>query len=238
MNENDATATDEITFGDNDALAAHVAILVRARLLVLLTEVDGVFTRARNPGGKLVHGDPRLGTRSSERRRSSAVAACVARWSRRRWLRTAGIPTVIAGGVGASVIAGRSWTANRAVHASTRTVGSSPGTRSGCASESLWRDAFTSMRAHTTPSPRRDGACSPSGVVSCEGHFDAGDAVELVAGGEVFLKGIVGAPAAEIAARPRDVEAIHRDRLVLRSHSHAGVEADSSGGVGFEPTAP
>ena len=37
MNENDATATDEISFGDNDALAAQVAVLVRARLLVLLT---------------------------------------------------------------------------------------------------------------------------------------------------------------------------------------------------------
>src|SRR5262249_25230830 len=43
INENDATATDEISFGDNDALAAHVAVLVRARLLVLLTSVPGVL---------------------------------------------------------------------------------------------------------------------------------------------------------------------------------------------------
>ena len=43
MNENDATATDEISFGDNDALAAQVAVLVRARLLVLLTSVEGVL---------------------------------------------------------------------------------------------------------------------------------------------------------------------------------------------------
>src|SRR5690348_17860052 len=42
VNENDATATDEITFGDNDALAAQVAVLLGARLLVLLTEVEGV----------------------------------------------------------------------------------------------------------------------------------------------------------------------------------------------------
>src|SRR5581483_7745705 len=39
VNENDATATDEITFGDNDALAAQVAVLLGARMLVLLTEV-------------------------------------------------------------------------------------------------------------------------------------------------------------------------------------------------------
>ena len=44
VNENDATATDEISFGDNDALAAQVAVLVRARLLVLLTTVPGVLS--------------------------------------------------------------------------------------------------------------------------------------------------------------------------------------------------
>ena len=43
VNENDATATDEISFGDNDALAAQVAVLVRARMLVLLTSVAGVL---------------------------------------------------------------------------------------------------------------------------------------------------------------------------------------------------
>src|SRR3954453_22954119 len=42
VNENDTTATDEISFGDNDFLAAQVAILVEADQLVLLTGVDGV----------------------------------------------------------------------------------------------------------------------------------------------------------------------------------------------------
>ena len=51
VNENDATATDEISFGDNDALAAQVAVLVRARSLVLLTSVEGVLTE---PGGALI----------------------------------------------------------------------------------------------------------------------------------------------------------------------------------------
>ena len=55
VNENDATATDEITFGDNDSLAAQVAVLTRARLLVLLTEVDGVYSRAPGtPGAELL----------------------------------------------------------------------------------------------------------------------------------------------------------------------------------------
>jgi glutamate 5-kinase len=44
VNENDTTATDEITFGDNDFLAALVAALLKARQLVLLTNTDGVFT--------------------------------------------------------------------------------------------------------------------------------------------------------------------------------------------------
>src|ERR1700712_5703515 len=45
INENDTTATDEISFGDNDFLAAQVALLLEARLLVLLTNVDALYAR-------------------------------------------------------------------------------------------------------------------------------------------------------------------------------------------------
>ena len=44
VNENDTTATDEISFGDNDFLAAQVAVLVGADLLVLLTDIDGLYS--------------------------------------------------------------------------------------------------------------------------------------------------------------------------------------------------
>ena len=44
VNENDTTATDEISFGDNDFLAAQVAMLVGADLLVLLTNIDGLYS--------------------------------------------------------------------------------------------------------------------------------------------------------------------------------------------------
>ena len=52
VNENDTTATDEITFGDNDFLAAQVAIMLEARLLVLLTDQAGLYTKdpRRAPG--------------------------------------------------------------------------------------------------------------------------------------------------------------------------------------------
>src|SRR3954449_7399321 len=44
INENDTTTTDEISFGDNDFLAAQVAVLIGADLLVLLTDTDGLYT--------------------------------------------------------------------------------------------------------------------------------------------------------------------------------------------------
>ena len=44
VNENDTVATEEIRFGDNDRLAARVAQLIGARLLLLLSDVDGLYT--------------------------------------------------------------------------------------------------------------------------------------------------------------------------------------------------
>ena len=55
INENDTTATDEISFGDNDFLAAQVAVLVAADELVLLTDIDGLYT-----ADPRVHPDARI----------------------------------------------------------------------------------------------------------------------------------------------------------------------------------
>ncbi|WP_245493173.1 MULTISPECIES: glutamate 5-kinase [unclassified Mesorhizobium] len=56
INENDTTATAEICFGDNDRLAARVAQMVNADLLILLSNVDGLFTEDPhdNPLARLV----------------------------------------------------------------------------------------------------------------------------------------------------------------------------------------
>src|SRR3712207_1056690 len=56
INENDTTATDEISFGDNDFLAAQVAVLLGAERLFLLTNTDGVFTAnpATDPSARFV----------------------------------------------------------------------------------------------------------------------------------------------------------------------------------------
>jgi glutamate 5-kinase len=216
VNENDATATDEITFGDNDALAAHVAILVRARLLVLLTEVEGVFTRAPGtPGAELVgegHAarDALLGDASRVGRggmRSKVLAAEMAA--------AAGIPTVIAGGAGESVLG-------------PILAGEPRGTRFHGADRELpayklWLRFGKPVagRLHVDAGARRAVASEGRsllavGVSSSEGRFEPGDAVELVGpDGIVLGKGIAAAGPAEIAARPRGLEAVHRDRLVL-----------------------
>ncbi|GAB2820571.1 hypothetical protein GCM10027022_08500 [Alpinimonas psychrophila] len=63
VNENDTVATHEIRFGDNDRLAALVARLIGADLLVLLSDVDAIYTRPpQEPGALPIHhiafGDP------------------------------------------------------------------------------------------------------------------------------------------------------------------------------------
>ena len=45
VNENDTISTDEIEFGDNDTLSALVAALVNADMLILLSDIDGLFYR-------------------------------------------------------------------------------------------------------------------------------------------------------------------------------------------------
>jgi len=57
INENDTVATNEIVIGDNDTLAAIVAESVGARLLILLSDIDGLYTAdpRTNPDAKLLH---------------------------------------------------------------------------------------------------------------------------------------------------------------------------------------
>ena len=52
INENDTVAVEEIRVGDNDTLAAYVAVKVKADLLVLLTDVDGLMTRHPRARGR------------------------------------------------------------------------------------------------------------------------------------------------------------------------------------------
>ncbi len=216
VNENDATATEEITFGDNDALAAQVAVLLRARLLVLLTEVDGVYTSVPGtPGAVLLDEgslarEAELGAASSAGKggmHSKVLAAEMAA--------AAGVACVIAAGTGRSVLG--------PILEGERRGTRFPAAEQPLSAYKLWLRFGTPVvaRLHVDEGARRAVAeqgrsLLAVGVVSCDGRFEAGDAVELVApSGAAFAKGIAAADRAAIAHRPRGVEAVHRDRLVV-----------------------
>ncbi len=62
VNENDTVATDEIRYGDNDRLAARVATMVGADCLVLLSDIDGLYTAPpqKDPSATLIPVVPRI----------------------------------------------------------------------------------------------------------------------------------------------------------------------------------
>jgi glutamate 5-kinase len=217
INENDTTATDEIAFGDNDLLAAQLAILIDARCLILLTEVEGVYSdHPSHPDAELLaDGDVAAGARFG---RGSGLGrgGMQSKIAAGQMAAAVGIPTVIASGRRDGVLA-------EAV------AGEARGTRFGAAGNKRER-AFKLWLRYAKPSTARlvvdDGATQALragggsllavGVVRCEGRFAAGDAVEIAAAdGRLLGKGIAGASSAEVAERRRGVEAVHRDRLVL-----------------------
>jgi glutamate 5-kinase len=233
INENDTTTTDEISFGNNDFLAAQVAILLGAGQLLLLTDAAGVFTSdpRANPGAELV-GEvsdfsalDRLdiglapSPLGSGGMRSKVVAAEMAT--------AAGIPTVIAGGLTAGTI-------TRA--AAGEPVGTRFPAREGrYSSFKLWLKYAKPVRGQVlvdagAARALREGGTSllPVGIVEVHGAFAAGDAVEIAHADQQVGKGISNYSAAELqqvrglqsrAVRellPRaSEEAIHRDYFVL-----------------------
>ena len=233
VNENDTTATDEITFGDNDFLAAQVAMMMDARVLVLLTDIAGLHDAdpREQPDAELIEEvtDPsslaalEIGDGTSPfglgGMRSKVAAAEMAGAS--------GIETVICDGTAEGSLGSAA-------------AGERVGTRFAAHAE---RDTgFKLWLRHAKPAKGRvlidQGAAEqlresgssllPVGVVSVEGEFLAGDAVEvvhedtvvgkgIVSWGAAELKGIAGMRSDEIAERIPDAaaEAVHRDRFVL-----------------------
>ena len=208
LNENDATATDEITFGDNDALAAQIAVLLRARQLLLLTSVEGVLTE---PGAALISDgadarQARLGAGSTLGRGGMASKINAAELAAE-------------GGV-ASVIASL-----EALPALLR--GEQAGT--AFAARSVRHSAFGLWLRYGRPpasaleiDPGAARAVVESGksllavgVVGWSKKFRSGDCVDVVADGRAVARGISSVDSDQIVGRPAGVEVIHRDRLVL-----------------------
>jgi glutamate 5-kinase len=233
VNENDTTATDEITFGDNDFLAAQVALLLDARLLVLLTNIDGLYSAdpGLDPGAEPIAevndfaqlaameiGD-RTSAFGSGGMRSKVAAAEMAG--------EAGIPAVICNGTSAGTLAAA---------AAGEAVGTRFAAQPGKASSfKLWLKYAKPARGRILVDEgaarvlrERGSSLLPVGILAAEGGFDAGDAVDVVADGTAIGKGITAYSAEELtrvkglqSERVRELlphaadEVIHRDRFVL-----------------------
>ena len=232
INENDAIASDEIRFGDNDRIAALVAHSVSADVLVLLTDIAGLFTADPSVDGtatfieEVAFDDPllsvRAGTTSTARgsggMASKLSAARIASWS--------GVRTVIADAAKTDVVK----------HALDRTPGAGtqflPHNRN-LSARKLWI-AFAAQ--HSGVIVVDDGAKQAlierntsllhAGVVEVHGGFAQGDTVDIHdLRGVAFARGMVSVDAVQASAAagrksaqlPDGVEAelVHRDDLVV-----------------------
>lgn len=236
VNENDSVAVDELRVGDNDNLAAHVAVLIEADLLLMLSDVDGLYAAdpRRVPDAPLLAHVAQVdaGVMALAGGAGSAVGTGGMRTKLEAAAKASarGIPSVIANGRDA-----------QALQAIVR--GECRGTLFDAAGSQLnakdhWmRHALASqgrvvVDAGAARALRTRGASLlPAGVIDVAGSFRAGDAVEVFEGegGSAFAKGIAQYDAVElkrIAGRPSagiaqvlgydgPETAIHRDDLVL-----------------------
>ena len=223
VNENDAVATEEIRFGDNDRLAALVAHLVRADALILLSDVAGLHDRDPGiPGARLVsevtRPDDLDGVLVGPGGSGLGSGGMASKVEAARLATSAGIPVLVAS----------AQDAGRALGGEGGTCFAATGPR--MAGRLLW------LAHASTPRGRLllDGGAVqavvgrrlsllPAGVTAVEGDFQAGDPVELVGpDGQAVARGIVAYDAAELPAllgrSTRDAglrEVVHRDDVVL-----------------------
>ncbi len=206
VNENDTVATHEIRFGDNDRLAALVAHLVGADALVLLSDIDGLYTcDPRLPGSKMVSevlnsaelmnieiGKPGsdVGTGGMESKLTAATIAT-----------GAGIPVLLAAA------------AQAAAALSTDEAGSSVGTAFVPAARRTNARLFWLRHAATAAGTisldsgavaavmNRRKSLLPAGITGFAGDFEAGDVVDLLdPANQVVARGFVGHDASELPA--------------------------------------
>lgn len=232
VNENDTVATEEIRFGDNDRLAALVAHLVRADLLVLLSDVDGLYDGDPSKPGTSriarVDGPADLVgvSMGSAGKAGLGTGGMVTKVEAARIAAAAGIPVVLtAAGRAGDALAGRD----------TGTYFGRTGRRS--ADRLLWlahastpQGALTLDDGAVRAVVERRTSLLPAGIAAVEGEFSAGDPVELRdTAGRAVARGLVNFDAKEIpqllGRSTRDLardlgpayerEVVHRDDLVI-----------------------
>ncbi len=234
VNENDAVATAEIRFGDNDRLAALVAHLVRADALVLLSDVDGLYDGdPRRAASRLVaevRGEVDLVGVSAGGTGAAGVGSggMLSKVDAARIATAAGIPVLLGAAARAGeVLAGRTGTCFHV-------------TGSRRSARLLW------LAHASTPTGRllldegavravveRRTSLLPAGVTGVEGDFAAGDPVELCGPGrDAVARGLVAYDAAELPAllgrSTRELglrEVVHRDDLVVLRRPGAAAPA-------------
>ena len=221
VNENDTVATTEIRFGDNDRLAALVAHLVHADLLVLLSDVDGLYDAAPGTEGSTLVTDVRGPDDLALVRVGRAGSAGVGTGGMHTKLEAAriatgaGIPAVLtAADHAASALAGE------AVGTLFHVTGKRRPTRL------LWLAHATepqgtlllddgAVRAVT----ERRASLLAAGVTGLRGSFVAGDPVDIAGqDGVAVARGLVNFDASELPrllGRTGEREVVHRDALVL-----------------------
>jgi glutamate 5-kinase len=235
VNENDTVAVDEIKVGDNDNLAALVAHLIDADLLVLLTDVEGLYT-----------GDP---LRDPTARRLATVEAITPDIQRLVFDASAGVSV---GGMSTKLEAAQKANASGIpmVIASGREPGVLQRVLRGEDVGTYFQPRDDRLAARkrwiafaVPPQGRlvvdagakkalteRGKSLLPSGLVDVEGQFQAGEVVALAEfDGQEFARGLVNYDAGELrkirGAKTRDIEktlgykgfdeVIHRDNLVV-----------------------
>jgi glutamate 5-kinase len=235
INENDTVSVDEIRFGDNDTLAGEVAHLVDADLLIILSDVDGLYTEdpRRNPGATLVPVVADV-TADVERRaggttKFEGTGGMATKLQAAKKVADYGVATLIMNGEKPGLL--------RAVFAgeSLGTVVLPKDRRQS--SRKQWITHTLRAKGHLTLD---DGAVEaivtrgksllPSGIVAVDGAFTAGDPVACRdRQGKEIAKGLVNFDAATLARmkglKTSEIqrtlgtqeyeEAIHRDNLVI-----------------------
>ena len=221
VNENDTVATSEIRFGDNDRLAALVAHLVHADLLVLLSDVDGLYDGPPSDPSSTLVGEVAVDADLDGVRLGKPGAA---------GLGTGGMATKveaarIATGAGIPVVL------TSAPHAAAALAGDPVGTLFHATGRKrpirlLWLAHVTQAHGVLTLDPgavravvERRASLLAAGITAVDGQFVAGDPVDLAGtDGRVVARGLVGFDADELPAllgRSREREVVHRDDLVL-----------------------
>ena len=232
VNENDTVATSEIRFGDNDRLAALVAHLVHADLLVLLSDVDGLYDGPPSRSGAqllpVVRSEDDLAAVTIGAAGSSGVGTggMTTKVEAARIATGAGIPVVLTSAEqGAAALAG----------AEVGTLFEATGKRRPA--RQLWlAHATTGLGSLTLDAGAvravvsRGASLLPAGITSVAGSFVAGDPVDLLdPDGGVVARGLVNFDADELPAllgrstgdlkeslgAAYEREVVHRDDLVL-----------------------